>query len=83
MTTSKDGRSISVSFVQAARRDAERKALTRAPSVEQLIERARTERAEFIVAMGRHFAARLRSFFKPGRIKNPNAVVVMETGRHS
>jgi len=72
MSTSKDRSRLvlpdvdpSVALAEAARRDMERESLARRPSVQQLMEQAKRERAEFMAAGGRRFAARLKSLLRP------------------
>jgi hypothetical protein len=54
----------SIAFALKAREEFEREFLARRPSVEQLIERAKHQRAEFIAALVPPFVARLKSLFR-------------------
>jgi len=51
----------SIALAQTAREDLERELLVLHPMGNQLIERAKKKRAEFIAALLRRFAARLKS----------------------
>jgi len=55
--------------LEAARLDADHELFARRVSVERLIERAKAERANFIVAMGMRVAARLRASFRSLRVR--------------
>ena len=68
MTASKDGRQVtmpdpdpSIESVLKAREEFEREFLARRPMEDQLIERAKKNRAEFIAALLRRFVIRLKS----------------------
>ena len=54
----------SIALALKAREEFEREFLARRPTVEQLIERANQQRAEFIAALVPRFAARLKSLFR-------------------
>jgi len=71
MTASKGGRRVflpdpdpSIALAQTAREEFEREFLARQPTVDQLIERAKKNRAESIAALLRRFAVWLRSLFR-------------------
>ena len=71
MTELKDRRRValpdpdpSIALALKAREEFEREFLARRPTVEQLIERANQQRAEFIAALVPRFAARLKSLFR-------------------
>jgi hypothetical protein len=71
MTQSKDRHSValpdpdpSIALALKAREEFEREFLARRPMVEQLIERAKQQRAGFTAAPVRRFAARLKSLFR-------------------
>ena len=51
-------------FALNERKEFEGEFLARRPTVEQLIERAKQQRAEFIAALLERFAARLKSLFR-------------------
>jgi hypothetical protein len=54
----------SIAFALKAREEFEREFLARRPTVEQLVERANLQRAEFIAALVSRFAVRLKSLFR-------------------
>ena len=54
----------SIAMGLKAREEFEREFLARRPTVEQLIERANQQRAEFIAALVPRFVARLKSLFR-------------------
>jgi hypothetical protein len=71
MTASKDGRRValpdsdpSIALTQTAGEEFEREFLVRHPAVDQVIECAKKKRAEFIAALLRRFAVRLKSLFR-------------------
>ena len=71
MTASKDGRQValpdpapSIALAHTAREEFEREFLARHSMVAQLIERAKNGRAEFIAALLRRFAVRLKSLLR-------------------
>jgi hypothetical protein len=71
MTASKDGRQVvlpdpdpSIALAQTAREEFERESLARHLTVDQLIERGKKKRVEFIAALLRRFAVRLKSLFR-------------------
>jgi hypothetical protein len=53
----------SIALAQTAREEFERELLARQPTVDELIERAKKGRTEFIAALLRRFATRLKSLF--------------------
>jgi len=53
----------SIALAPKAREEFEHESLSRRPPVEQLIERANLQRTEFMAALVRRFAARLKSLF--------------------
>jgi hypothetical protein len=63
----------SIALALKAREEFEHEFLARRPTVEQLIERANLQRAEFMAALVRRFAARLKSLF--GVSAHPTASV--------
>jgi len=70
MRESKDRRQVlladvdpPIALAQTAQKDLEREPFTLQPTVDELIERARKERTEFIAALLRRFTVRLKSIF--------------------
>ena len=55
----------SIALALKAREEFEHELLARRPTAEQLIERANQQRIEFMAALVRRFAARLKSLFRP------------------
>ena len=53
----------SIALTLKAREEFEHECLARRPTVDELIERANLQRAEFMAALVRRFAARLKSLF--------------------
>jgi hypothetical protein len=70
--------------LEAARLDADHELFARRVSVERLIERARTERANLIAAIAMRFTARLRASFRSlrGRWSNPGSVAMARRAAH-
>src|SRR5262249_42579135 len=73
----------SIALAQTAREEFERELLARQPTVDQLIERAKKDRAEFIAGLLRRFAARLKSFFRVSAHPTTSASFDTQAAYHS